>query len=330
VKAFLFSGLIAALLFPSLGVSQDTIRVTTALTIVEVITLDPTTGLPVLDLKKQDFRVTDNGNEVPISTFDSGAHYGTQPVVIWFVVLCNEREKFGGSAEFVGRLNLFRPALDHLDKTDTVGVARWCDNGETELDLLPTSDRNQIIEALAQAIKPIAFVGSSRDANKVGEVTYRRMVRLIIQDAQNRNPRPLPVLVFLDGDRTGQPLGELNQVVDDLLETSGIVFGIKDKHIPDMSPLKNGEQEQISHYMAYHTGGQYFSVFSEDYATALDMIFVQLHFRYDLGFRPPSIDDKRHRLDVELTGQARVDHKDIRLRYREEYIPVSEKPSWLK
>ena len=329
MKAFLFHGLIAALLFPHLCVSQDTIRVTTALTIAEVSTLDPKTGLPVLDLKKQDFRVTDNGKEVPISTFDSGAQYGTQPVVIWFVVLCNERGKMGGSAEFVGRVNLFRPALDHLDKSDTVGVAHWWDNGETKLDLLPTNDRDKTIEVLSQAIKPIKFMGGG-DADKVGEATYRRMARSLIQDAQNRNPRPLPVIVFLDGDRTGQPLGALNQVVDDLLETSGIVFGIKDKHVPDMLPLANGEQEQISHYMAYHTGGQYFSVFSEDYATSLDMIFVQLHFRYDLGFRPPSIDDKRHRLNVELTGQAKSDHKGIRLRYREEYIPVSEKPSWLK
>jgi hypothetical protein len=329
MRTLLFGGLIAGMLFPYSSVAQDTIRVTTALTIVEVITQDPKNGLPVLDLKKEDFRITDNGKEVPISTFDTGAHYGTQPVVIWFVVLCNERGKVGGSAEFFGRINLFRPALDHLDKTDTVGVAHWCDNGETKLDLLPTNDRDKAIEVLSQAIKPIKFMGGG-DANRVGEVTYRKMVRLIIQDAQNRNPRPLPVIVFLDGDRTGQPLGELNQVVNDLLETSGIVFGIKDKIVPDMSPLVNGEQEQISHYMAYKTGGQYFAVFPDNYATALDMIFIQLHFRYDLGFRPPALDGKRHRLDVELTGQAKADHKGIRLSYRGEYIPVSEKPSWLQ
>jgi len=42
-----------------------------------------------------------------------------------------------GSAQFVGKEALFRPALDHLDEQDMVGVAHWCDNGETELDLRP-------------------------------------------------------------------------------------------------------------------------------------------------------------------------------------------------
>lgn len=326
-----FYGLITAvLLLPLTCVAQTTtIRVTSALTVVEVITQDPKNGLPVLDLKKQDFRVTDNGKEVPISTFDSGAHYSTQPVVLWFVVLCNERGKVGGSAEFAGRVNLFRPALDHLDKGDNVAVAHWCDNGETKLDLLPANDCDKAIEVLSQVIKPIKFMGGG-DADRVGEVTFRRMVRLIIQDAQSRNPRPLPVIVFLDGDHTGQPGNELNQVVNDFLETSGIVFGIKDRIVPDMAPLLNGEQGQILHYMAYHTGGQYFAVFPDNYATALDMILIQLHFRYDLGFVPPTIDGKRHRLNVELIGPAKSDHKGVQLRYREEYIPVPEKPSWLE
>jgi len=34
-----------------------------------------------------------------------------------------------------------------------------------------------------------------------------------------------------------------------------------------------------------------------------------LHFRYELGFIPPVIDGKRHKLKVELTNEAREKHK---------------------
>jgi len=64
--------------------------------------------------------------------------------------------------------------------------------------------------------------------DEVGEETFREMVRLIIRDAYQRNPKPLPVILFLHGDHTGQPRRELDKVVDDLLETSAVVFGIRD------------------------------------------------------------------------------------------------------
>jgi hypothetical protein len=79
----------------------------------------------------------DNGNEVPITSFDSGAHYSTHLFILWLAVICNEGGKIGGSKEFVGKERLFRPALDHLDQHDSVGVLHWCDNGEIRLDLLP-------------------------------------------------------------------------------------------------------------------------------------------------------------------------------------------------
>jgi len=201
--------------------SQTPIRVQSSLVLVDVISQDPKSGLPVRDFKKEDFRLYDNGREVPIASFDAGMRFATRPFILWLAVICNERGKIGGSAEFVGKESLFRPALNHLDKHDTVGVAHWCDNGETRLDLLPTEDRDIPLRVLAETIKPISFeVGGN--SNLVGEGTYRRMLRLIIQDAHHRNPQPLPAILFLDGDHTGQPRYELDQVVDDILETSGI------------------------------------------------------------------------------------------------------------
>jgi hypothetical protein len=113
------------------------------------------------------------------------------------------------------------------------------------------------------------------------------------------------VIVFLDGDYTGQPRGTLDQVVDDFLETSGMVFGIKDRRAPMVPMWTNGEVSEIEHYMADQTGGQFFSATSSGYAGALEMILIQLHFRYELGFIPPAIDGKHHNLKVELTKEAK-------------------------
>jgi hypothetical protein len=82
------------------------------------------------------------------------------------------------------------------------------------------------------------------------------------------------------------------------------------------------------HYMAKHTGGEYFSVPPSGYEKTLGAILMQLHFRYELGFVPPDIDGKRHELRVELTKAAKATHKGLRLRYRPEYIPVREDPAW--
>jgi len=258
-------------------------------------------------------------------------------VIVWLVVICNEGGRIGGPAEFVGKEAMFRPALDQLDKRDTVGVAHWCDNGETQFDQPPTKDRDQPLRVLAETIKPSPFkIGSPgtselRKSNLVGEATFRRMIRLIIQDAYRRNPQPLPAIVFLDGDLTGQPPSELDQVIDDFLETSGIVFGIKDSRAPAfVGPLGNGEIGEIEHYMASQTGGQFFLASAEHYATALEAILMQLHFRYELGFVPPVVDGKRHEINVELTKDASEKYKGIRLRYRPKYIAVREEPDWAR
>src|SRR5947208_9034151 len=215
---------------PTATAQAPTIRVQSSLVLVDVIGQDRKSGLPVRDFKKGDFRLFDNRHEVRVATFDAGARYDTRPITLWLVVICNESglPKFGASAEFLGQEALFRPALNHLEPHDSVGVAHWCDNGDSQLDLLPTEDRDKAIQELSEALKPIAFEGGTSASDEAGEQAVRKLIRLIIRDAYRRNPKPLPVIVFLHVDHTGQPHGELNKIVDDFLETSGIVFGIRD------------------------------------------------------------------------------------------------------
>jgi hypothetical protein len=310
-------------------IPAPTIRVQSSLVLVDVFSQDRKSGLPIRDFKKEDFRLFDNRREVRISTLDAGARFDTRAITLWLVVICNEGglPKLGASAEFLGQESLFRPALNHLELHDGVGVAHWCDNGDRGLDLLPTEDRDKAVQALADTLEPISFEGGTFASDEAGEQAFRKVIRLIIRDAYRRNPKPLPVIVFLHGDHTGQPHGELNKLVDDFLETSGIVFGMRDSRSPNLHFII-GEQPKIMHYMAKQTGGEFFSVTPAAYEKTLDAILEQLHFRYELGFIPPAIDGKRHELRVELTKTAKAQHKGVRLRYRPEYIPRQEEPEW--
>jgi len=99
---------------------------------------------------------------------------------------------------------------------------------------------------------------------------------------------------------------EADSLLKNLLLTSGIAFGINDGAIP-VNPLNldtRYSQPSVAHFLAAETGGQFFSVKPKMYATALDDILVQVHFRYVLGFHPISIDGKTHQLTVNLKELA--------------------------
>jgi hypothetical protein len=297
--------------------------------VVDVIAQNPKTGMPVSGLHRADFKLFDNGSEVPITTFDTGATYSTRPIVLWFVVICNEKNNGPrgeyASGSFFGKEALFRPALEDLSKKDLVGVAHWCDNGDALLDLQPTQNRDAAISALAEELKPLNFATPPPSQRLQGEHALQRMIHLIVEDAHHRNPQPLPVLLVLHSDHTGMPKSELDELVNGLLETSAIVFGIKDADVPDFyvgtGRLPRGEWGSVLRYIVDETGGQYFSIHPKLYTTALDSVLLQVHFRYELGFKPSAIDGKRHELKVEFAGDAREQNKTVRLRYRPEYIP---------
>jgi hypothetical protein len=78
---------------------------------------------------------------------------------------------------------------------------------------------------------------------------------------------------------------EADHFIDELLETSAIAYGLKDRRSPRIGWLW-GEQGAIANYIATETGGEYLPVTPETYSTGLEEILQQLHCRYELGFKP--------------------------------------------
>ena len=287
------------------------------LVLVPVIALNARSGLPDKTLKRDDFQVSDNGHPVSIKTFDSGAQFSTRPLAVWFVVQCSMQGYEGnGSGFFRGRISLFKPALKYLDKQDTVAVAHWCDDGQSKLDLLPTRNVEKAATTLDRVLAPTF---NPDDHDRPGELALQKTLQLIIDATRSSKLEPLPVVVFLYGDHSGMPRSEADHFIDELLKTSAIVYGLKDRRSPGIWFLP-GEQKEIAHYIANQTGGQYLEVTPETYATGLEEILRQLHFRYELGFRPEALDGKHHKLRVKLADPLKNQRKEVRLRYRAAYV----------
>lgn len=292
-----------------------TLRSSSDLVLVDVIALNAKNGLPDKTLQREDFQIFDNGHPASITIFDSGAQ--TRPLALWFTVLCNmqgyEKE---GSGFFAGRISLFKPALKNLDKQDVVAVAHWCDDGQSKLDLLPTSNLEEAAPALERALAPVP---DTKDHDRTGELALQKTLQSITDATRPLVPERVPVVIFLYGDHSGMPRSEADHFIDELLETSATVYGLKDLRSPGLWFLP-GEQKEIAHYIARQTGGQYLQVTPGTYAEGLEEILRQLRFRFELGFKPETLDGKRHELRVKLADAVKSRHKGVRLRYRAAYV----------
>ena len=287
------------------------------LVLVDVIVLK--NGLPDKTLKQRDFEVFDNDHPVSIKTFDNGAQFTTRPLALWFVVQCNmQGYEAKGSGLFTGQISLFEPALKYIERQDTVAVAHWCDDGRSNIDLSPTAIIDEVPIVLEQAL---AIGPDTKTHDRAGELALQSTLEKIVDTTRLSKPEPLPVLIFLYGDYSSMNGAEANHFIDELLETSAIAFGVRDHRSPHLL-FAPGEQRAIAHYIATQTGGQYFDASPESYASALAEILEQLHFRYELGFKPEALDGKRHKLRVQLADTVKNQHKDVRLRYRLAYVPV--------
>jgi hypothetical protein len=304
---------------PSTQSPEITFHSSSNLVLVDVIARKAKGGLPDKTLKKSEFQVFDNDQPVAIKTFDSGAQLTTRPLALWFVVQCNmQGYEAKGSGLFTGQISLFEPALKYIERQDTVAVAHWCDDGRSNLDLLPTRSIESVPAALEQAL---TTGPDTKTHDRAGELALQSTLHHIVDTARSSKPEPLPVLIFLYGDYSSMNRSEANHFIDELLETSAIAFGVRDHRSPHLL-FAPGEQRAIAHYIATQTGGQYFDASPETYASALAEILQQLHFRYELGFKPEVLDGKRHRLRVQLATTVKNQHKDVRLRYRLAYVPT--------
>jgi hypothetical protein len=302
-------------------VQGATIRVTSSLVLVDVITSDSRSGLPLSGAKKEDFRVLEDGREVDVKSFDSGVNFSTRPIALWFVVQCHQKnwDDFG-SGFMRDKTKLLKPALAHLDQKDTVGVAHWCDDGTQAIDHIPNRNVDGALNSIEELMKAKPVLPGTR----TGELALLKCLRGVLDQSQQANPQPLPVVVFLYGDHSGMERADIDEIQNELLKRSVIVFGINNGVIQRSQNFMGNSwsQPNVAMFLAWRTGGVFFGVKPENFSDALDAILMQVHFRYVLGFSPKKLDGKRHELRVELSPSGKQRFKDSELKARPEYIPT--------
>jgi hypothetical protein len=284
---------------------------------VNVVAFRGATPAPDITLTRDDFELFDNDRRVPIRTFDKGS--SARPVAVWFLVQCpmpgaGDR----GSEVFRGKIDSFRSVLKSGNGSDTFGVAHWCDDGTSELDLLPANDPDLTLQKLERVLS--TPVSANLD-DRAGELALQSSLQKIVDATRSQAPGRIPAVIFLYDDYSAMPKKEADQFVDQLLRSSVTVYGLRDSRSPKIGMLGwlGGEKGAIAAYIANQTGGSYFSREAAQFADGLQQILDELHTRYELGFAPQSFDGQRHRLRVALSDAARKKHPSMRLTYRSGY-----------
>jgi hypothetical protein len=293
------------------GAQTRSIKTTTSLVLVDAMAEDKKSGAPVGDLRQDDFQLRDNGKPVSISSFNRGKDQKLRPIQLWFVLLCNEElhTQMGGrrrgqveSTEQWGvsflaaRTAELRPALEHLKTGDTLGVAHWCDDGQSEIDIPPSADHDAALAAMDQIAQRKTVViqqDTGRDAQT--EVTA-----LINNMARTSFPEPFLAIIFLGGKQTGNSGGKSGDVWSGFMEESSMDFGM------------GGGGSSATESMGYAVQGS-------DYVKRLGIYLDNLHQRYEIGFEPGKQGKKPHHVSVILTKDAKGQYPDAMLRYREVY-----------
>lgn len=301
--------------------SSATLRISTNLVLVNVVALNTATAVPDGTLNRGDFALFDNKRPVQIKTFDAGS--AAQPLAVWFLVQCTMPDwDANGSTPFRERVSQFAPELKDPMGRDKFGVAHWCDDGTSNLDLSPTSDADAAIHQLELVLKTPVPAASH---NRSGELALQDALQKIVEATRTQDPEYVPAVIFLYDDFSAMPRAEADHFVDELLSSTVTVYGLRDSRSPQVPTLRwlGGEQGSIANYIATQTGGSYLAAEPPQFADGLRKILAELHSRYELGFSPQVLDGKRHKLRVALTGGAGQRSKTIRLRFRSGYMAVS-------
>jgi hypothetical protein len=281
------------------------------------------------NLSQADFQIIEGRNTIPISSFAGGSAGAVRPLLIWFVVQCaEERSVSSGSGFMRDKTDLFTPILQKLPGADSAAVAHWCDDGTFGVDLAPTIDR----AAPAKALHAVLSASAAKTSNTPGENALHDLLERITYVSLSTQPQPMPVLVFLYGDQSGMYQHKLEDTVQQVLRGSGIVYELDNGAIrkpvrltTDPSPFPNSKS-QVVHYLAEQTGGQVYSTWTNKYGENLDRLVGDLHHRYEMGFVPPTLDGRRHEINIKLTDEARHKLKSAELHCAPAYLAAPALP----
>jgi VWFA-related protein len=291
----------------SLQQQQPTFR-SGARTVAVYATVTDKSGRLIPDLGRDVFEVRDNGKPQPISIFSNEV----QPISV--IVMLDRSTSMRGnfrlvqqaSEEFVRRLGPDDKArIGTFSETIDIEPREFTGNQDELLRILRTdlpvagptplwNATDQAIDSLREQQGRKVILIFSDGADEPGNFSMKnKSIMDVMRRAQEED-----VMVYAIGLQSTMLTGR----------GGGGVGGLTGR-MTSMRP------DPGLAAIADDTGGGYFELTrADDLGSTFAQVAEELHHQYALGFEPPRLDDKTHKLDV------RVSEKGTKVRARKEYF----------
>lgn len=276
ITALTAAALVAAVTIAPRAQQPPTFRSGTQVVSVFVTVQDAQKRL-VPNLEQNTFEVFDNDKPQPISYFDNSI----QPITV--VVMLDT------SGSMTGTIDLLRQAAEQflmrMLPQDKGRVGAF--NDKIQFSSRFTSNRDELIGD----VKDLDYGNGTRLWDAVGAS---------LDELRGIEGRRV-ILVFTDGDDTESHTG-LSEVVDRARADEVMVYAIGLE-----SNYFNGQRMVLSkpdrglRRIADETGGGYFELTgASELAPTFTHIAYELHSQYVIGFAPPQLDGRVHKLSVKI------------------------------
>jgi Ca-activated chloride channel family protein len=283
-------------------IAQERIRTVTR-TVVVYATVTDRAGQMLHDLPRDAFEVYDNGRRQPITIFENGVQPITlvmlldrsasmatnytlvEDAAVAFVerMLPQDRARIGS---FAARIQIDPPAFTS-DRTELLRIVREELQSAGPTPLWSAVDSG-ITALLGEEGRRVILVFTDGSDRPDGREPVKR-------DDVRRRAQQEDVMVYAIGLSSRFPAG----TPDERLARKGSAGGLRE--------------------LAQETGGGYFDLTSTaDLAATFARVADELHRQYLIGFAPPSLDGRTHRLEVKVT------RRDTTVRARSSYVAARE------
>jgi Ca-activated chloride channel family protein len=255
-------------------------------------------GRLVPNLEKDQFTVFDNGKPQTITVFENGVTPFTAVVMLDF------------SASMTANLDRVKNAAEQF-----------------LLRMLP-QDKGQV-GAFSDRIQFSGTFTSDRDdlIGALGDLQYGNPTRLydaidesidMLQDVDGRKV----VLVLTDGDDTDSKVS-FGHIMDRAKQKDVMIYAIGLESVFfDGARMTRSRPDRNLRKMAEETGGGYFELKkTDDLSPTFTRVAEELHSLYTLGFNPPDLDGKEHKVEVKMQTQG------LTARTRKSYVASAERLS---
>lgn len=303
VPRVLFAISLSTFLFGQTTATAPSFRADSNLVVIPVSVTDPVNRF-VLGLRKQDFKLFDNGVEQPI------AHFSGEDVPLSIGVA------FDTSASMDYKMRTSRDAAATMLKTMSAGDEAFLAefNDKVELTVGFTGKMQELRDAL-QKVQP------------TGMTALLDAVKFTLNEMKSaRNPRKAIVIVSDGGDNsskyTAQQIEALVREADVEIYAMGVFDPISSL---TLSPEEVSGPKLLSE-IASQTGGRAFAAtVSSDLPSVAARIAIELRNQYVLGYYPANQvhDGKYHTIEVKVSQPTGV--PQLKMHWRQGYYAPSQK-----